>query len=176
MIRRGRRAGAGGRLVAYLIATVDLPDPAVRTGAHLDTAAGWIGSYKTSDRNALWLNVLRDNPMTEDQARADCATRVRLGHASTCGVDVDGDVITQHIVRGAQPDPEGWPVVPIEDFEARAGSLWIMQQVILRDASGTTVYADEVARASTTAEAARTWLLDDAALVTMAKSLNVALP
>lgn len=43
MIRRGRRAGAGGRLVAYLIATVDLPDPAVRTGAHLDTAAGWIG-------------------------------------------------------------------------------------------------------------------------------------
>lgn len=43
VIRRRRRAGAGDRLVAYLIATVDLPEPAVRTGAHLDTAQGWIG-------------------------------------------------------------------------------------------------------------------------------------
>ena len=39
VIRRRRRAG----LVAYLIATVDLPDPPVRTGDHLDTAEGWIG-------------------------------------------------------------------------------------------------------------------------------------
>ncbi|UNB50883.1 transposase [Mycolicibacterium sp. YH-1] len=39
IIRRRR----GGGLAAYLIATVDLPDPPVRTGAHLDTSAGWIG-------------------------------------------------------------------------------------------------------------------------------------
>ncbi|CAN3131923.1 RNA-guided endonuclease InsQ/TnpB family protein [Mycobacterium sp. smrl_JER01] len=42
VIRRRRRRGSGP-LVAYLIATVDLPEPAVRTGEHLDTAAGWIG-------------------------------------------------------------------------------------------------------------------------------------
>lgn len=41
VIRRRRRGG--GPLVAYLIATVDLPEPAVRTGEHLDTAEGWIG-------------------------------------------------------------------------------------------------------------------------------------
>jgi putative transposase len=40
VIRRRRR---GGALVAYLIATVDLPDPPVRTGEHLQSANGWIG-------------------------------------------------------------------------------------------------------------------------------------
>ncbi len=39
VIRRRR----GGSLVAYLIATVDLPGPPVRTGAHLDRPDGWIG-------------------------------------------------------------------------------------------------------------------------------------
>jgi len=41
VIRRQRRGPQ--TLVAYLIATVDIPDTPVRTGAHLDTAAGWIG-------------------------------------------------------------------------------------------------------------------------------------
>lgn len=41
MIRRQRRGG--GPLRAYLIATVDIPDPLLRAGGHLDTAAGWIG-------------------------------------------------------------------------------------------------------------------------------------
>jgi hypothetical protein len=38
-----RRRHRGGGLVAYLIATIDLPDPLVRTGAHLDRPDGWIG-------------------------------------------------------------------------------------------------------------------------------------
>lgn len=41
VIRRRRRAG--GELVAYLIVTVDLPDPAVRDGEHLRSPEGWIG-------------------------------------------------------------------------------------------------------------------------------------
>ena len=40
LVMRRRR---GGGLVAYLIATLNLPEPSVRTGDHLDTAAGWIG-------------------------------------------------------------------------------------------------------------------------------------
>jgi putative transposase len=40
VIRRRRR---GGGLVAYLIATLDLPDSPVRTGEHLQNADGWIG-------------------------------------------------------------------------------------------------------------------------------------
>jgi putative transposase len=39
VIRRRR----GGALTAYLMATIDLPDPPVRTGEHLESAAGWIG-------------------------------------------------------------------------------------------------------------------------------------
>jgi putative transposase len=39
VIRRRR----GGRIVAYLIATIDVPDPPVHTGAHLQVAEGWIG-------------------------------------------------------------------------------------------------------------------------------------
>ncbi len=39
VIRRRR----GGSLSAYLIATIDLPDPPVRTGEHLQNAEGWIG-------------------------------------------------------------------------------------------------------------------------------------
>lgn len=42
VIRRRRRSG-GGAQVAYLIATIDVPDPPVRTGEHLDSADGWIG-------------------------------------------------------------------------------------------------------------------------------------
>ena len=41
VIRRRRRGG--GVLVAYLIATVELPDPPVRTGEHLQNTDGWIG-------------------------------------------------------------------------------------------------------------------------------------
>lgn len=41
VIRRQRRGG--GSLRAYLIATVDIPDPPLRAGGHLNTAAGWIG-------------------------------------------------------------------------------------------------------------------------------------
>lgn len=41
VIRRRRRGGAPLR--AYLIATVDIPEASLRTGAHLDRADGWIG-------------------------------------------------------------------------------------------------------------------------------------
>ena len=40
VIRRRRR---GGGFFAYLIATIELPDPPVRTGEHLQTTHGWIG-------------------------------------------------------------------------------------------------------------------------------------
>jgi IS605 OrfB family transposase len=40
VIRRRRR---GGGLSAYLIATIDLPEPPVCTGGHLRSAGGWIG-------------------------------------------------------------------------------------------------------------------------------------
>jgi putative transposase len=40
VIRRRRR---GGALTAYLIATIDLPDPPVHTGEHLHSDKGWIG-------------------------------------------------------------------------------------------------------------------------------------
>ncbi|MGV0810325.1 transposase [Mycolicibacterium boenickei] len=43
VIRRRRRGDAGGRLVAYLVATLDLPEPPIRVGAHLATADGWVG-------------------------------------------------------------------------------------------------------------------------------------
>jgi len=39
VIRRRR----GGALTAYLLATVDVPEPPVRTGNHLQAADGWIG-------------------------------------------------------------------------------------------------------------------------------------
>jgi len=39
VIRRRR----GGALTAYLIATIDVPDPPVHTGDHQQTADGWIG-------------------------------------------------------------------------------------------------------------------------------------
>jgi putative transposase len=39
VIRRGR----GGAMVAYLIATIEVPDPPVHTGEHLHRADGWIG-------------------------------------------------------------------------------------------------------------------------------------
>ncbi|WP_454791390.1 hypothetical protein [Mycolicibacterium lutetiense] len=39
VIRRRRKVG----LVAFLVATVDVPEPLVRTGEHLNTPAGWIG-------------------------------------------------------------------------------------------------------------------------------------
>ncbi|MUL61197.1 transposase [Mycobacterium sp. CBMA 213] len=41
VIRRHRRGPEP--IVAYLVATIDLPEPPVRTGTHLDSAAGWIG-------------------------------------------------------------------------------------------------------------------------------------
>jgi IS605 OrfB family transposase len=39
VIRRGR----GGAMVAYLFATIEVPDPPVRTGDHLHSDQGWIG-------------------------------------------------------------------------------------------------------------------------------------
>lgn len=52
----------GCRLVAYLIATVDLPEPAVRTGEHLGTAEGWIGV----DMGIENIAVTSDRPMARE--------------------------------------------------------------------------------------------------------------
>lgn len=60
VIRRRRRGG--GPLVAYLIATVDLPEPAVRTGEHLDTAEGWIGV----DMGIENIAITNDRPLARE--------------------------------------------------------------------------------------------------------------
>jgi IS605 OrfB family transposase len=58
VIRRRR----GGALAAFLIATIDLPEPAVRTGAHLQTAGGWIGV----DLGVENIAVTSDRPMARE--------------------------------------------------------------------------------------------------------------
>jgi IS605 OrfB family transposase len=60
VIRRRRRGGAG--LVAYLIATIDLPDSPVRTGEHLQTAQGWIGV----DMGVENIAVTNDRPLAKE--------------------------------------------------------------------------------------------------------------
>ncbi|MEW2478867.1 transposase [Mycobacterium sp. NPDC049093] len=60
VIRRRRRGG--GRLVAYLIATVDVPEPAVRAGGHLGTAEGWIGV----DMGIENIAVTSDRPLAHE--------------------------------------------------------------------------------------------------------------
>ncbi|MDH6194164.1 putative transposase [Mycobacterium frederiksbergense] len=57
-----RRRHRGGGLVAYLIATLDLPDPPVLVGAHLDTEAGWIGV----DLGIENIAVTSDRPLTRE--------------------------------------------------------------------------------------------------------------
>jgi putative transposase len=58
VIRRRR----GGTLTAYLIATIDLPDQPVHTGAHLQTADGWIGV----DLGVENIAVTSDRPMARE--------------------------------------------------------------------------------------------------------------
>jgi putative transposase len=59
VIRRRRR---GGGLIAYLIATIDFPDPPVRTGAHLQTVDGWIGV----DLGVENIAVTSDRPLARE--------------------------------------------------------------------------------------------------------------
>jgi putative transposase len=59
VIRRRRR---GGALTAYLIATLDLPDPPVRTGAHLHNNEGWIGV----DLGVVNIAVTSDRPLARE--------------------------------------------------------------------------------------------------------------
>lgn len=60
VIRRHRRGGGG--LVAYLIATIDLPEPAVRIREHLDTESGWIGV----DMGVENIAVTSDRPLARE--------------------------------------------------------------------------------------------------------------
>ena len=59
VIRRRRR---GGQLTAYLIATIDLPDAPVHTGAHLQTTGGWIGV----DLGVENIAVTSDRPLARE--------------------------------------------------------------------------------------------------------------
>jgi IS605 OrfB family transposase len=58
VIRRRR----GGALVAYLVATIDLPEPPVRTGDHLDASEGWIGV----DMGIENIAVTSDRPLARE--------------------------------------------------------------------------------------------------------------
>jgi putative transposase len=58
VIRRRR----GGALVAYLVATVDVPEPPVRTGEHLQAAGGWIGV----DLGVQNIAVTSDRPLARE--------------------------------------------------------------------------------------------------------------
>jgi putative transposase len=58
VIRRRR----GGGLTAYLIATIDVPDPPVHTGEHLQTADGWIGV----DLGVQNIAVTSDRPLARE--------------------------------------------------------------------------------------------------------------
>jgi len=60
VIRRRRRRG--GALTAYLIATLDLPDPPVHTGDHLHSAQGWIGV----DLGVENIAVTSDRPLARE--------------------------------------------------------------------------------------------------------------
>jgi putative transposase len=59
VIRRRRR---GGGLIANLIATIDLPDPPVRAGEHLQTGDGWIGV----DLGVENIAVTSDRPLARE--------------------------------------------------------------------------------------------------------------
>jgi putative transposase len=59
VIRRRRR---GGGLIANLIATIDLPDPPVRAGEHLQTVDGWIGV----DLGVENIAVTSDRPLARE--------------------------------------------------------------------------------------------------------------
>lgn len=58
VIRRRR----GGQLCAYLIATIELPDLPLRTGAHLDTEQGWVGV----DLGIENIAVTSDRPLAKE--------------------------------------------------------------------------------------------------------------
>lgn len=58
VIRRRR----GGAVVAYLIATIDVPDPPVHTGEHQQTADGWIGV----DLGVENIAVTSDRPLARE--------------------------------------------------------------------------------------------------------------
>jgi putative transposase len=61
LVIRRRRRGAGAPM-AYLIATIDLPDPVVHTGEHLQTADGWIGV----DLGVENIAVTSDRPLARE--------------------------------------------------------------------------------------------------------------
>lgn len=56
------RPGKHGRLTAYLLATLDIPEPDVADGPHLDTAQGWIGVDLGVDNIA----VASDRPLAAE--------------------------------------------------------------------------------------------------------------
>jgi IS605 OrfB family transposase len=59
VIRRRRR---GAALTAYLIATIDLPDPPMRRGEHLHDGGGWIGV----DMGVENIAVTSDRPLAKE--------------------------------------------------------------------------------------------------------------
>jgi IS605 OrfB family transposase len=52
----------GGTLSAYLVATIELPEPPVHTGEHLNSAAGWIGV----DLGVENIAVTSDRPLARE--------------------------------------------------------------------------------------------------------------
>lgn len=156
------------------VAALDAQNTPVAGAARKD-ATRWKGTFQANDREELSLILIKEQPMTADQARSDCAKRLELGHAATCEVSLDGDAVVQQITRGAHEDPDGWPVVLTKDFASKGANLWLMQQTILRNPSGTTVYVAEVANAPTWEQAAEIWVLDPAALPRLAAKINLPL-
>lgn len=158
------------------------------TGAARETAVRWQGLFSAQDREQLQLVLINEPPMNVTEAERDCVTRLALGHASaggplrpgpthpavTCEVSEDAaGVVTQQITRGAQRDPEGWPLVTTDQFAARGRELWLMQQTILRDPAGTTVYVNEVVHATTWETAAEMWVLTRQDMSAIAEQINL---
>lgn len=168
-------AAAGGKVVwtRSTVEALDAQDNVIE-GEDRIHATRWRGIFQADDREELRLILIQEDPLTVDDARRDCSLRLEVGDAVTCDVSLQGDLVLQQITRGAQEDPEGWPVVAADEFESQGPNLWLMQQVIMRSPSGTAVYASEVAHASSWKEAASIWVIDQADLPDLAA--RIALP
>lgn len=133
----------------------------VLQGQDQSAVVRWRGIFSDGADQELRIIAINEDPMSDEAAKADCETRLKYGYATSCEVTSADNAVIQTIERGAHKDPEGWPVAPVA-VDPSAGldkNLWLMQQVIVRNASGTTVYAQEVTRANTWEEARSGWRL-----------------